>query len=106
MNTANNIHFSNKILFFVTKLQTKFINFLFLFVRNSVKKELRYEERAVYNFRTRVFDIVGNSGSVVTIVEVTDEPSLDPVWVTPFATARFPEKQAQVNSILFSFFVN
>lgn len=58
--------------------------------------ELRYEERVVYNFRTRVYDVVGNNGSVVTILEVTDEPSLDPVWVTPFATARFLEKTAQV----------
>lgn len=67
---------------------------------------MRYEERAVYNFRTRVFDIVGNNGSVVTIVEVTDEPSLDPVWVTPFATARFPEKQAQVPKLKYLFVGN
>lgn len=60
-----------------------------------VKKELRYEQRALYSFRTYAYDIANNNGSIATIVEVQDMPSMDPIWVTPFATATFKEKSEQ-----------
>lgn len=62
----------------------------------SVTNELRYVDRVLYNFKTIVYDIANNSGSVTTIVEIEDLPSEDPIWVTPFATLRFDEKTSQV----------
>lgn len=59
---------------------------------------MRYVDRVLYNFKTNVYDIANNKGSVTTIVEIEDIPSEDPIWVTPFATLRFNEKTTQVNN--------
>ncbi|XP_037029736.1 cadherin-23-like [Bradysia coprophila] len=66
-----------------------------LFVTN----EVRYVDRVLYNFKTHVYDIADNKGSVTTIVEIEDIPSEDPIWVTPFATLRFDEKTTQSKSV-------
>lgn len=62
----------------------------------SVLKELRFEERAMYNFPTTVFDVVRNSSQIMTLLQVIDVPSMPPQWTKPFATARFFEKTKQV----------
>lgn len=43
-----------------------------------------------------------NNGSINVILEVVDVPNKDPIFVRPFATARFPEKEAQVCDMIFS----
>lgn len=65
-------------------------------MRNSVAVELRFETRAMYSFSTQIFDVVNHSNSITTIVQIEDIPSMPPAWITPFATARFDEKTAQV----------
>lgn len=67
-----------------------------IFVVHRVLEELRFEERAMYNFMTVVHDVVQHSSEIVTMVQVIDVPSMPPQWTKPFSTARFLEKQAQV----------
>jgi hypothetical protein len=43
-----------------------------------------------------VSDVAFNNGSINILVYVEDVPSEDPIWIQPFATARFPEKTKQV----------
>jgi hypothetical protein len=65
-----------------------------------VKETLHYEEFALYNFRTWVLDIEGNSGTFNAIIEIEDLPNREPMWVKAFASARFNEKQPQTFEVV------
>lgn len=58
----------------------------------------------MYTFRTTIFDVVDKSVTITTILQVEDIPSMDPMWITPFATARFLEKSPQVSFMHIGFF--
>lgn len=100
-NTPWNIRYCNVLMIRVDDAaETKNFFFLFSLCIRSVKNELRYVDRVLYNFKTIAYDVENNSGSVTTIVEIEDLPSEDPIWVIPFATLRFDEKTTQVTGIL------
>lgn len=64
-----------------------------------MKETLYYDQRTLYNFQTIVTDILGNPGTLNTIVEIEDMPNKEPMWVRAFASARFPEKVPKVKFI-------
>lgn len=64
-----------------------------------MKETIFYKQRALYNFPVTVSDTKPNNGIFNVIIEVEDLPNEDPVWVTPFASAQFPEKEAQTFSV-------
>lgn len=54
----------------------------------------------MYSFRTNVSDVGNQQGVFSTIIEVVDMPNMPPMWVRAFASARFPEKEAQSFNVL------
>lgn len=68
----------------------------------SLKQEVRYEDKALYNFETTVQDAAKNEASVTTLVRIIDIPSLPPTWTKPFSSARIDEKTpwVRINNFL------
>lgn len=65
-----------------------------------IKHELNYVERSIYNLNVTAYDIAGNHGSVLTILEVIPIPHLEPKWTKPLPYAGFLEKSAHNFTII------
>lgn len=75
------------------------MNCLFLLIFRIIE-ELHYVDRSIYNLNVSAYDIAGNSGSVLTILEVIPVPHLEPKWIKPLPYAGFHEKSRQQFTVI------
>lgn len=64
-----------------------------------MKEKLDYDNGIVILFIAEVSDIGNNTTPFSVIVYVENIPSRRPIWIRPFASARFPEKTNQTFEI-------